>query len=544
MAIRFWALILGLAAGYSLLFFHLYDLQIIKGGYYLARAESQYAARNAASANRGIIYFTDKDINKISATSNKDSPVVYVVPKDIEDPPEAASILANVLGRSADDLLAVLSKANDSYEVLLKKASVDIARAVDDLKIKGVYVDAEIGRYYPFGNMASQVLGYVGPRSDGAGEKGYYGVEGFYNSELAGETGSGVDSASKSKFGADLALTIDPNIQREAEKILGNLLSTYDASGGSFIVEEPRTGKILAMGSSPDFDPNDYGSFPIANFLNPAVQQIYEPGSVFKVITMAAGIDSGKITPDMTYVDTGSITLNGRTIQNYDLKKHGPYGKATMTEVIEHSINTGAVFAERKIGRDIFTEYLHNFGFAEKTDIDLPGELKGDLRRLSPKERDIAFATASYGQGVAVTPIELINAVAAIANGGNLMRPYINADLEPKTIRRVIKEDTAQAVTQMMISAVDKAGIAAISGYSLAGKTGSAYVPDFEKGGYTNKLIDSYAGFGPTNNPRFVILFKVNGLDESQLAATIIVPAFRELAQFILNYYGIMPDRL
>ncbi len=259
---------------------------------------------------------------------------------------------------------------------------------------------------------------------------------------------------------------------------------------------------------------------------------------------MATGIDSGKITPDTTYFDTGSVTLNGRTIQNYDLKTHGPYGKATMTNVIEHSINTGAVFAERQIGRDIFTEYLNNFGFAEKTGIDLPGELKGDLRQLSPQARDIAFATASYGQGVAVTPIELVNAFAAVANGGNLMRPYVNAALEPKVIRRIITESTAQAVTGMMISAVDKAGIASIANYSVAGKTGSAYIPDFKNGGYTNKLIDSYAGFGPTSNPRFVILFKVDDLDESQLAATIIVPAFREMAQFMLNYYNIAPDRL
>lgn len=542
MVLRFGAVISGLVLAYSLLFFRLYELQIAKGGYYLARAESQHLSQISASANRGIIYFTDRNGNKIPATLNKNFPLVYAVPRAVEDPSEAANILSGILNKSADKLLVTLSKPNDSYEVLLRKTDSDTAKAVDDLGLKGIYTDTDVGRYYPFGAMASQVLGYVGPKSNTVGETGYYGVEGLRNSELAGAAGS--DKTNAPQAGADLILTIDPNIQSEGEEILANLLKDSGADGGNFIVEDPQTGKILAMGSLPDFDPNNYGSAPIANFLNPAVQQIYEPGSVFKVLTMATGIDAGKITPDTTYVDTGSVTMNGRTIQNYDLKKHGPYGKATMTNVIEHSINTGAVFAERQIGRDIFTEYMHSFGFADKTGIDLPGELKGDLRRLSPKEKDIAFATASYGQGVAVTPIELINAITAIANGGNLLRPYIDASLAPKIVRRVITESTARAVTGMMISAVDKAGVASVSGYSIAGKTGSAYIPDFKNGGYTDKLIDSYAGFGPTNSPRFVILFKVNGLDQSQLAATIIVPAFREMAQFILNYYGIAPDRI
>jgi len=339
-------------------------------------------------------------------------------------------------------------------------------------------------------------------------------------------------------------LTIDPNIQIEAERILDKLVSECKAKGGSVIVEDPKTGKILAMGGYPNFDPNDYGKFPIANFLNPTTQQIYEPGSVFKIITMATGIDSGKITPETKYYDTGSVTLNGRTIQNYDIKTHGPYGWETMTNVIEHSINTGAVFAQRQIGRDIFTKYLTSFGFGEKTGIDLPGELNGDLRRLSPKEKDIAFATASYGQGVAVTPTELITAVAAIANGGNLTRPYLNSALEPKVIRRVIRESTAQQVTAMMVSAVDKAGVAKITGFTIAGKTGTAFVPDFKNGGYTDNVINTYVGFGPTSDPKFVALIKLNEPQGAPLAGLSVVPAFRELAQFILNYYGVAPDRI
>ncbi len=282
MVIRFWTLILGLTAAYSLLLFRLYDLQVVKGDYYHARSESQYVAQDAASSNRGVIYFTDKNNSEIPATLNKDFPIIYAVPKDVEDPSEAANTLAGILNKPVSDLAATLSKTNDSYEVLLRKADADTAKAVDDLKINGIYVDTEVRRYYPFNDMASQVLGYVGPKSDGSGNKGYYGVEGFYDSELAGGDAVEVDGASGPKSGADITLTIDPNIQSEAEKILENLLSTYNASGGSFVVEDPQTGKILAMGGLPDFDPNNYGSAPMADFLNPTVQQIYEPGLCFQ----------------------------------------------------------------------------------------------------------------------------------------------------------------------------------------------------------------------------------------------------------------------
>ncbi len=545
MVLRFWLLIIALTASYFFLLFHLSELQLAHGNYYAAKAGAEYVAANFVSTNRGIIYFSDKGDNLLPAVLNKDFPIVYAVPKVIEDPLETANVLSLLLGRSVVELKTVFTKAGDSYEVLAKKADPELAGKIADLKIKGIYTDNEPARFYPLGSLASQVFGFVGPKSDSAGDVGQYGLEKFYDADLTGQVGavSGF-KVTRPTPGKDLTLTIDPNIQIEAEKILDKLIGDYKATGGSIIVEDPKTGKILTMASIPNFDPNSYSKFPVANFLNPTVQKIYEPGSVFKVITMAAGIDSGKIMPQTTYYDTGSVKLNNRLIQNYDLKKHGPYGLATMTNVLEHSINTGAVFAERQIGRDIFTKYVTNFGFGEKTGIDLPGELKGDLRRLSPKERDIAFATASYGQGVAVTPLGLVNSIATIANGGNLMRPYINSALAPKVIRKVISESTAKQVTGMMISAVDKAEIAKISGFTIAGKTGTAFIPDFKNGGYTDKVIDSYVGFGPTDNPRFIALIKIDGLDSSQLAALSVVPAFRDLAQFILNYYGVAPDRI
>ncbi len=530
---------------YAALLFHLYELQLVEGGTYLARAESQYLASGILSPTRGAIYFIDKNGNRVPAAANKDFPLVYAVPKAIEDPEETAHALAPLLNESSTVLVAQISKKDDAYELLVRKADPGLADKIQNLNIKGIYVDNAPERFYPFGSLASQLLGYVGPDSRNNGVTGHYGIEEYDNAELSGIPGGakGADIVA-AEPGSDITLTIDPTIQTEAEQVLDKLVTDYKGDSGSVIVEDPHTGKILAMGSTPDFDPNNYAQAPFSSFTNPNVQALYEPGSVFKVLTMAAGIDAGKLTPDTTYVDKGTVTLNGWTISNYDYKTHGPYGLATMTNVIEHSINTGAVFAEQKIGRDIFLSYLKKFALDEKTGVALPGEVAGDLRALNPKARDIAFATAAYGQGVAITPIELITAVGAIANGGVMMRPYVDASLSPQVIRRVVSEDTAKKVTAMMISAVDKAKVASVDGYAMAGKTGSAFIPDFVHGGYTDKLIDTYVGFGPASNPRFIVFIKITNPDNGALAALSVVPAFQHLAQFIVNYYAIPPDRI
>ncbi|RJQ28586.1 penicillin-binding protein 2 [Candidatus Parcubacteria bacterium] len=534
-----------LASAYAFLLFRLYDVQLVKGSDYLAQAESRFVSPDFLKAARGTIYLTDKDGNKLPASTNKHFPLIYAVPKVIEDPTEAAHRIGPIVGQSAEELEKKFLKNGDEYELILRKADSKLARTVSDLGIKGIYVHTVPERFYPHGPLASHLLGFVAPDESDEGEEGRYGVEEFFNDILSGNKGK-VENRKivAPSAGSDVILTVDPNVQIEAARVLANLVKKYKANGGTVIIGDPKTGKILALTSVPDFDPNQYNKAPLSSFINPVTQQIYEPGSVFKVITMAAGIDSGSITPETTYVDTGTLTMNGRTIQNHDFRTHGPYGRVTMTNVIEHSLNTGAVFAERQMGRDIFKSYLEKFGLGEKTGVTLPGELKGDIRRLNPKERDIIFATASYGQGVAVTPIGLITAVGAIANGGKLMSPYLDASLEPVLLREVIREDTARKVTAMMVSAVDKADVARIEGYSLAGKTGTAFVPDFVRGGYTENVINTYVGFGPASDPRFIVLVRLNEPESAPFASLTVVPAFRELAQFMLNYYEIPPDRL
>lgn len=534
---RLWFLVAIVLGLYLLLLGNFYKLQIKEGGE-RAALKQRFAAYIAPP--RGSIYFKDKQNNHIPAAINKTYPVIFAVPKEIEDPAEAASLLAETLNLDASRIKNSLIKPDDLYEVVIKKADADQVSAVKALGLKGVYVDEANYRFYPFTALASQLIGFVGAAADDS-EVGRYGIESFYESMLSGRRTQEKDGKiTRSIPGSDVLLTIDRNIQARAEEVLSGVADNYDAERGTVIVQNPGTGEILALANYPNFDPNNFSKYPLGVFLNHATSALYEPGSILKVITMAAGLDAGKITPQTRFYDPGSLTLNGKTIRNWDLKSHG---SITMTEVIEQSINTGAAHAERLLGHNQFYKYLVSFGLNEKTGIDLPGELAGNLRNLEKNAQDINFATASYGQGISLTPVELINAFSAIANGGLLMRPYVTSDKSPSIVRRVISSEAASAATAMMVSAVDKAEVARIPSYAVAGKTGTAQVPDFKRGGYTSEVINTYVGYAPASAPQFVILIKLDKPKGAPLAGETVVPAFRELAEFILNYYNISPDR-
>lgn len=527
------------AFSYLALIGNIYNLQIRNGDQYAARVAAQRAGLLAPT--RGNIYFTDRNNNSIPAAMTKEYPLIFAVPKDISDPESYASVLSPILSVEKDKLVKYFSKPDDEYELLARKATAEQVGKIQELKMKGIYIDEENYRYYPLASLASHLIGFVAPTEDKAYPVGRYGLELNFEDLLSGAPGRMENNRVINPIpGENISLTIDANIQTRAEEVLQNLIQKYSAEKGMVIVQEPSTGKILAMGSYPNFDPNSYSDSDIKDYLNPVVQAVYEPGSVMKVVTMASGLDAGKFTPDTTFFDSGSLNLNGKTIKNWDLKG---YGKVTMTEIIEHSLNTGAAYAESLIGPDLFYNYLVKFGFGQKTGISLPGELGGSLENLKKSFREINFATAAFGQGVSVTPLQMINAFSAIANGGNLMRPYILQSDQPLLIRKVVSKEAARQATDMMVSAVRKAQIAQIPKFDIAGKTGTAQIPDFKRGGYSDQFIHNYIGFAPAYNPKFTVFIRIDKPD-APLAGATVVPAFRELTEFILNYYNIPPDHL
>ncbi|MCL5017445.1 MAG: penicillin-binding protein 2 [Patescibacteria group bacterium] len=532
---------------YLALISNVYNLQIAKGSYYSARAAAQNQLSGLLSAVRGDIYFMDKDGNLFPAAINKKYYVIYAVPKEISAGGEvaidqAADKVSGILNLDKAKLVKAFSNKASLYYAILKKAEKSQADAIRSEDISGIYIGSEDLRYYPFNNIASQLLGFVSRSSDSDAVSGKYGLESYFDKILSGKDGElKGDKIVNAQDGKDIVLTIDPTVQERAEAILNSLISKFKGEGGTVIVQEPKTGRIIAMGSSPNFDPNNFSSSPIQNFINPVVQSLYEPGSVFKVLTMAAGLDAGKLTPDTTYIDKGFIKVDGYKISNWDATERGAHGLTTMTGVIENSLNTGAAFAEQLIGRDLFYNYLIKFGFNDVTGIKLPGEVSSNISKLKTSSAAVDFATASFGQGIAVTPIAMINAFSAIANGGRLMRPIILADDKPQLIRQVVSKDAAMQAAKMMVSAVDVNVLAHIPGYYVAGKTGTAQIPT--KGGYLyNQFIDTYIGFAPAYNPKFVILLRLDKAAGGLLAGATVVPAFKDLADFLLNYYNVPPD--
>jgi len=543
MKFRFWTVVSFFTLMYGVLVFNLYSIQLKNGDFYTARAESQLAGTGTLEAPRGTIFFSDKEGAFVPAAVEKEYTEIYAVPTEVADAEEIGRTVASILNLPAEETVTKLKKAGDQYELLVKKATPEQIGALAEAdKIDGIYNRNYGNRFYPLGATAAQLIGFTAVNKENDTPIGLYGIERYFEDRLAGMMGKiNGDYVEQPLKGSDVYLSIDRNIQSQAEETLTKLAKTFSASGGTVVVEDPKTGRILAMANYPSFNPNNYSSYPLSVFQNPAIESVYEPGSVFKIITMSAGIDSGKITPETTYYDSGEVKLNGRTIRNWNLKS---YGRQTMTGVIEHSLNTGTVFAERQMGHDIFREYLERFKIDRPTGISLPGEVEGSLGAMvGTSPQDVNFATASFGQGVSVTPIGLLAAAATIANGGIMMKPILETNEQPQEVGRIISAEAAKKVTAMMVSAVDGAVVAKIPGYTVAGKTGTAQVPDFKKGGYTEQYIHTFIGFSPAYDPKFIVMIK---LDKPSvvLAGQTVVPAFKELAQFIINYYNIAPDRM
>jgi len=526
-------------------------VQVIKHDLYAALARGQQILFRSFQGDRGDIFVQNHDI---ALATTKTYTLVYISPKEIpvEEKEETARVLSDVLGLSEASLLNKVEK-NNLYELIKEKISQEEFKELQARELVGVHFADEKLRYYPYESFAAHVLGFV--NKDGFGQ---YGVEEYWDDLLKGkeqflegEKGPlgylffSRESLDNSQ-GSDINLTIDYNIQYLAEKLLKEAEENLNIEGGQIIVIEPHTGKILALANFPSFNPNQY--FEEENFTvfqNDAIQKIFEPGSVFKPITMAAALDKGKITPQTTYTDPGVIEIGGWPIYNYEQRIYP--GEITMTEVLEKSINTGAVFAGSQLDHKDFLDYIERFGIFEKTGIDLQWEVSPQNAEFK-QGREINFATASYGQGIEMTPIQLARAFCVIANGGKLVKPYL-VETEPEiSNNNVISQTTVSKLTAMLVSVVKNGPYtrrARIPGYYVAGKTGTAQMSfaalDIDKEGYSDKTWQSFVGFAPAFDPRFLILVKLDN-PATKTAEYSAVPLFQELAKYIIDYYQIPPD--
>ena len=551
-----------LSVGVGLLW-QLYRIQVRDHTLWSDQAKKQRLSTFDLKAERGEIFLHDNG-EPYPLAVNREYMAAYVVPREVRDAKEVARELSAILGKDESEILLKLSDPTDPFEMIKRRLSDDEVGRIRTLSLKGVSLLPEKYRYYPAGSLASHVVGFAGLGEQGGA--GGYGVEASFDSELKGkparvheerDAGGRWISLSNSRsdvpdHGDILTLTIDRVIQHETEKVVQEYREKHGADSMTALVMDPITGKILAMANAPDFDPNKYAETEdYGLFLNPAVSSTYEPGSIMKPIAMAIGIDEKKVSPTTEYVDTGSVTESGYTVKNSEEKV---YGRSTMTKVLEDSINTGMIFVERSVGHKVFAERLRRFGFGEKTGVRLPAESGGDLHNLNDFRIGIQFYTAAYGQGITVTPLQMVSAYAALANGGILMRPQIvesigHADgevemIQPEEIRRVISKETSEAIGHMLRSVVvnGHGKRADVPGYEVVGKTGTAQVAKTDGGGYEEgKTIGSFAGYAPRENPRFVVLMKVDNPKDVQWAESSAAPAFGQLMRFLLEYARIEP---
>ncbi len=543
----------------------LFYLQVFRHGYYIAFAENQHYIKRDIPAERGKIYVRDSESGKLyPLATNISLDMVYAIPYQVQDPILAAQKLAPILKMKEVEILKMFERSK--YYVPLKhKLTEKQSQQIKALKLNGIMVTSESWRYYPEKRLASHILGYVD-----WDQRGHYGLEGYFNESLRGKTGfmtGEKDQAGRlisignldlepPRNGDDLILTVDRTIQYEVEKVLAEGVKKHGAQSGSIIVMDPKTGGILAMANYPDFNPNRYYKFKNYDiFNNSSINSVYEPGSIFKPIVMAAALNEGKVKPDDTHQCTGYVRIGNDIVRTSTREAHG---KETMTQVIINSCNVGmAKLTTEKMGKELIYDYLIKFGFSSNTGIMMDTENKGNIRQ--PKDwAEIDVATSGFGQGLGVTSLQMVTAFSALANEGNLVQPRIIDEVihsdgskekkSPKLVRQVISKDTAKTITAMLIAAVEEGYVqnVKIPGYYVAGKTGTAEVARADGQGYDpTRRITTFIGYLPANNARFIILVKLDLPNSGPgiWGITTSAPMFKEVAQYLIQYYRIPPER-
>ncbi len=550
---RLWMVVIGIGFAALVIVGRLIAFQVVQGPEWAAQGERMHILQVQAQPNRGIIY----DRNGAVLAANSSDYQIGVSPNLVLDAEEMATTLAPYLNIPRYELLDKLNSERP-YELLAGRVTPPVADAIRALEYEdaGLQIEPIPRRIYPQGQLLCHVLGYT--TFDGLGSAG---IEGYYQNELAGEAASAFVNISPlteqpeviAREGDSLVLTIDRSIQYLVEQRLSRAIAEHGAQDGTIIVMDPRSGAILAMASTPCFDPNVYYQVPDASvFLNPATSKQYEPGSVMKLITMAAALDSGTVTPNSTYYDSGVMQIGGAQIYNWD---RGAYGQTDMTTLLVNSLNVGASTLATWMGPEAFYTYLDRFGFGRPTGIDVMAEASGVMNHPGDELwTEAEIATNSFGQGLAVTPLQMITSVSAIANDGVIMQPYMvqerrtaNGEVfvhQPTELSRPISAETAETLSAMAVTVVARGlDAATVEGYTVAGKSGTAQIP--VNGIYDPvNVIASFIGWVPADEPELLVFVILNKPTTAYWGSQTAAPVFSELISELVVMMDIPPDAI
>jgi cell division protein FtsI/penicillin-binding protein 2 len=544
----------------------LYMIQVMLADRYLARAEAQYVRSVDDLFDRGSIYFETKDGARVSAATLRVGYTLAIKPDFIEDPEAVYTQLSAIVPIERDVFLARAAKKGDPYEEIAAHVVEADAEKIRALKLPGVDLYRDQWRYYPGEELAAHAIGFVAYTGDEL--KGAYGLERYYEdvltrsggtlfvnffAELFDNFGSVVFDAKEDRAG-HVVTSIEPTVSRTLEAELRKVQDEYQSAETGGIIMDPVTGAIYAIAAYPDFNLNDFSDVPDAHyFQNPLVENVYELGSIIKPLTVAAGLDSGAITAQSTYYDAGFLELNGATIRNYDGRGRGT---VSMQEVLNQSLNTGVAYIVSTMGRERFRSYFKALEFDKETGIDLPSETHGLTSNLD-SPRALEYATASFGQGIAMTPIEGVRALSTLANGGVLVTPHVAShiiyengkeqEIEYPDEKRVYKQETSEEITRMLVEVVDTAlagGTEKLPHHTIAAKTGTAQIANPDgKGYYDDRYLHSFFGYFPAYEPRFLIFLYTVEPKGVQYASGTLTQPFMRLTKFLINYYDLPPDR-
>jgi len=542
----------------------LFIVQIVHNNSYAEKADKQYSTPSSDIFNRGSIFFSKKDGSLVAAGTVLSGFKIALNTKNIIDPESLYQSLDPYIEMDHDNFIQHASKENDPYEEIAVHLNKEQISQIENLKLPGVSIFKDNWRFYPGGSLASHSLGFLAYKGDD--KVGQYGLERYYEKTLSkpkdeiyvnffAEVFSNIkDTISGTDNQGSIVTTIEPTTQHTLESELSATLTKWDADQAGGIIINPQNGEIYAIAGFPSFDLNDFGNVPdTAVYRNPIVENVFEFGSVIKPLVMAGALDAEVLTPETTYFDRGFVIVENKQINNFDKKGRG---LATMQTVLDQSLNTGMVYVENKLGHDKFRSYMKSYGIGKKTGIDLPNETSGLIKNLD-SPRDIEYANAAFGQGIAMTPIEATRAFSSLANGGNLIIPHLTKEIKydngssdtldyPFSIQGIIKKETADTITRMLVHVFESYdnGAHKLEHYSVATKTGTAQVAKKEEGGYyQDRHIHSFFGYFPAYEPEFLVFLFLENPKGIKYASQTLIPPFVNITKFLLNYYNVPPDR-